>query len=83
MMPNAPRNLLAYPFRSEDKLLIKNVPNLFISGNSEKFLQQTIHTRNFGSIKLISLPRFAVSSSLFLLNLNDYAVYEWKFGDSK
>ena len=39
LMPNAPRNLHAFPFKGNDPLIIENTPNLYIVGNTDTFSQ--------------------------------------------
>lgn len=78
LMPNAPRNISAYPFKGADPLIIDKTPNLYIVGNTEKFSQQIISSQNSGSVKLISIPKFSETGTVYLLDLDDYSIEEWK-----
>ena len=83
MCPTAPDTLRCFPFREDDPFVIDRSPDVFFAGCQPVYEEATIfqHKNSRESaVKLLSVPTFAKTRSIVLLDLETLESYELKFG---
>ena len=81
--PTAPDTLRCFPFREDDPFVIDRAPDVFFAGCQPSYGEATIfqHANSRESaVKLLSVPTFAKTRSIVLLDLATLESYELKLG---
>ena len=76
--PTAPDGLRTYPFSNKDPLILKNIPNVYFTGNQKEFGTE-LYSYNNNPVRLISIPDFNISHSIVLIDTQTLDVIEYKF----
>lgn len=83
LCPTSPDTLRCFPFREDDPFVIEQAPDVFFAGCQPEYGEETIfqHKNSKESgMKLVSIPTFAKTRSIVLLDLETLSSYELKFG---
>ena len=83
LCPTAPDTLRCFPFREDDPFVIDRAPDVFFAGCQPNYGEATIfqHANSRESaVKLLSVPTFAKTRSIVLLDLATLESYELKLG---
>lgn len=83
LCPTAPDTLRCFPFREEDPFVINTAPEVLFAGCQPCYSEETIfqHKNSQESaVKVLSVPTFAKTRSIVLLDLTTLESYELKFG---
>lgn len=83
LCPTAPDTLRCFPFREEDPFVIDRPVDVFFAGCQPKYGEELIfqHKNSVESaVKLLSVPTFAQTRSIVLVDLETLESYEVKFG---
>jgi DNA polymerase delta subunit 2 len=82
LCPTAPDTLRSFPFRTEDPFVVDRAPHVFFVGCQPTYAEEVIyqHKSEESLLKLISVPTFARSRSIVLLDTKSLQSYELKFG---
>jgi len=82
LCPTAPDTLRSFPFRSEDPFVVNRAPHVLFAGCQHEYAEETIyqHKSEESLLKLVSIPTFALSRSIVLLDVKTLQSYELKFG---
>ena len=80
--PTAPDTLACFPFKINDPFIINQCPNVYFSGNNDKFrFKNIIHPQdNKTNICLIQIPSFIKTKQIVLFNLNTMKPQIMQFG---
>ena len=81
--PTAPDTLRCFPFREDDPFVMDTTPNVFFAGCQPEYQATTVYESEANPdkvVKLISVPTFAKTRSIVLLDLETLQSYEVKFG---
>ena len=95
LCPTAPDTLRVYPFKESDpfvisdsdlnfedeedsKALYTQVPHVYFVGNMEAYKEELLSSKG-QYLKVISLPTFATSHSIVLLDMNSLQSFEVMF----
>ncbi|KAK2583982.1 hypothetical protein KPH14_006443 [Odynerus spinipes] len=70
MCPTAPDTLPAYPFYEKDPFIIKNCPDIYFSGNANKYETKLLRGEQNQVIRLVCIPQFSTSHAAVLIDLN-------------
>ena len=84
LCPTAPDTLRCFPFRNGDPFVLDKAPDVFFAGCQAQYEEKLIfqHKNSQESaVKLISIPTFALTRSIVLLDLTTLESYELKFGE--
>jgi DNA polymerase delta subunit 2 len=76
--PVAPDTLGCFPFSGNDPLVIERCPHVFFAGGASRFDTAVIDTESPIGIRLISVPSFAETGVVALLNLKDLSCIPFK-----
>ena len=82
--PTAPDTLRCFPFRESDPFVLEKAPDVFFAGCQSSYGENLIfqHKNSKESaVKLLSIPTFALTRSIVLLDLTTLESYELKFGE--
>jgi DNA polymerase delta subunit 2 len=83
LCPTAPDTLRCFPFREDDPFVIERAPDVLFAGcqptYSEKLIYQHAKSKE-SAVKLVSIPTFALSRSIVLIDLETLQSYELSFG---
>eukprot|EP00891_Asterochloris_glomerata_P002214 jgi/Astpho2/2214/e_gw1.00040.61.1_t len=79
LVPTAPDTLTCYPFQQDDPFILEQAPHVFYVGNQPEFSAKIFKGNAGQSVLLISVPRFADSGILVLLNVRTLAVQPLQF----
>ena len=82
--PTAPDTLRCFPFRDGDPFVLNKAPDVFFAGcqpsYGEKLIFQHKNSQE-SAVKIVSVPTFALTRSIVLLDLTTLESYELKFGE--
>ena len=82
--PTAPDTLRCFPFREDDPFVIETKPKVFFAGCQPEYQSALVYeseaNREATTVKLISVPTFAKTRSIVLVDLETLQSYELKFG---
>ncbi|KAH7132069.1 DNA polymerase alpha/epsilon subunit B-domain-containing protein [Dendryphion nanum] len=78
--PTAPDTLWCYPFQDDDPLLVKDCPHVYIAGNQPAFKKKVISGPAGQQVVLIAVPKFSISKSIILLDMETLEAEVVKFG---
>ena len=83
LCPTAPDTLRSFPFRDNDPFTVEQAPHVFFTGCQPEYQEQLIvqHKSGESMLKLISVPTFAASRSIVLLDIKTLQSFELKFGE--
>lgn len=70
MCPTAPDTLPAYPFYEKDLFIMKTCPDIYFTGNADKYETKLWKGENGEVIRLICVPQFSTSHAAVLVDLN-------------
>ncbi len=73
--PTTPDTLRSYPFDDKDPFVLDSCPNLYFVGNQEHYMTKVIKNDKL-CIKLLAVPRFALTKSIVLLNMDTLDTFE-------
>lgn len=71
IIPTAPDTLGCYPYKSGDPFILEEWPHVYVVGNQPSYGTRDIKMNNNIDIKLISIPEYASTGQIVLLNLKD------------
>jgi DNA polymerase delta subunit 2 len=81
LCPTAPDTLRTFPFRENDPFVIERAPDVYFAGNQDSFgaelVTQTGNSRQ--GVQLISVPTFAKTLSIVLMDTQTLESFELKF----
>ena len=81
MCPNAPDTLRTFPFRETDPFVIEKSPDVYFAGCQSSYGSKLVQQPNTTqAVRLISVPSFAKTMSIVLLDVNTLDSYELIFG---
>lgn len=83
LCPTAPDTLRCFPFREGDPFVMDRAPDVLFAGCQPSYCEETIfqHKNSRESaVKILSVPTFAKTRSIVLLDLETLQSYELKFG---
>ncbi|KAL2742450.1 DNA polymerase delta subunit 2-like isoform X1 [Vespula maculifrons] len=69
MCPTAPDTLPAYPFYKKDLFIMKHCPDIYFTGNADKYETKLWKGEQNQVIRLISIPQFSSSHTAVLVDL--------------
>ena len=58
----------SYPFQDDDPFVLKDCPHLYFVGNQPEFGTRVIHGPAGQSVRLITVPSFAVKKEIVLVD---------------
>ncbi|KAJ0162828.1 DNA polymerase subunit delta-2, partial [Colletotrichum tanaceti] len=76
--PTAPDTLWAYPFQDDDPFVMKNAPHLYFVGCQPEFSTKVIQGDNGQQVRLITVPSFAETKELVLVDTETLEVSKVK-----
>ncbi len=74
--PSAPDTLRTNPVDNVDPLIIREIPNVYFTGNQKSFAKKMIDYEE-GVVRLISVPDFSQTCSLVLMDMDTLQVMEY------
>ncbi|XP_046819592.1 DNA polymerase delta subunit 2-like isoform X1 [Vespa crabro] len=69
MCPTAPDTLPAYPFYKKDLFIMKHRPDIYFTGNADKYETKLWKDEKNQAIRLVSIPQFSTSHAAVLIDL--------------
>ncbi|RDA86603.1 hypothetical protein CP532_6006 [Ophiocordyceps camponoti-leonardi (nom. inval.)] len=66
--PTAPDTLWSYPFQEEDPFVMKACPHIYLAGCQPDFSTKLVHGPQGQTVRLVTLPSFAETKELALLD---------------
>ncbi|KAF4944658.1 hypothetical protein FGADI_12539 [Fusarium gaditjirri] len=66
--PTAPDTLWSYPFQDDDPFVMQTCPHLYFVGNQPHFSTKVIHGPEGQSVRLVTVPSFAETKELVLID---------------
>ncbi|KAF5573152.1 DNA polymerase delta subunit 2 [Fusarium pseudoanthophilum] len=66
--PTAPDTLWSYPFQEDDPFVMQTCPHLYFVGNQPHFSTKVIHGPEGQSLRLVTVPSFAETKELVLID---------------
>lgn len=82
MCPTAPDTLLACPYYKEDLFIMRECPDIYFVGNSEKYETKLWKDNENQVIRLISVPRFSTTHTAVIVDLEDLDTQCISFGSA-
>ncbi|KAK5640944.1 hypothetical protein RI129_009491 [Pyrocoelia pectoralis] len=79
MAPTAPDTLGCYPFYESDPFIIESCPHVMFVGNQSSFDTKLVEGEDGQVVRLISIPEFASTSTVAILNLKTLECYPMSF----
>lgn len=77
--PTAPDTLGCYPFYKSDPFVIESCPHVMFVGNQSAFDTKVVTGEDGQVVRLISVPEFASTSTIVVLNLKSLECYPMSF----
>lgn len=71
MCPTAPDTLLACPYSEKDLFIMKECPDIYFVGNTDKFETKLWKGENKKMVRLISVPCFSTTHTAVIVNLKN------------
>ncbi|XP_078033799.1 DNA polymerase delta subunit 2 [Augochlora pura] len=71
MCPTAPDTLLACPYYKEDLFIMKECPDIYFIGNTEKYETKLWKDNENKVVRLISIPRFSIAHAAVIVDLEN------------
>ncbi|XP_076279134.1 DNA polymerase delta subunit 2 [Lasioglossum baleicum] len=71
MCPTAPDTLLACPYYKEDLFIMRDCPDIYFVGNSEKYETKLWKGNENQVVRLISVPRFSTAHAAVIVDLEN------------
>jgi len=68
MVPTAPDTLPCFPFSDKDPFIIQSCPHVYFVGNQPEYSQKLVQCREGTSTRLITVPSFARTGTVVLVN---------------
>ncbi|KAF5530733.1 DNA polymerase delta subunit 2 [Fusarium mexicanum] len=72
--PTAPDTLWSYPFQDDDPFVMQTCPHLYFVGNQPHFSTKVIHGPEGQSVRLVTVPSFAETKELVLVDTETLGV---------
>ncbi|CAK9833422.1 DNA polymerase delta subunit 2 [Anthophora retusa] len=79
--PTAPDTLLACPYYEKDLFIMKECPDVYFVGNTEKFETKIWKGDENQTVRLISVPRFSTTHTAVIVNLENLDTKTISFGN--
>ncbi|KOC60112.1 DNA polymerase delta small subunit [Habropoda laboriosa] len=79
--PTAPDTLLACPYYKKDLFIMKECPDVYFVGNTEKFETKLWKGDENQTIRLISVPRFSTTHTAVIVSLENLDIQTISFGN--
>ncbi|KAI1044324.1 hypothetical protein LB505_007137 [Fusarium chuoi] len=76
--PTAPDTLWSYPFQDDDPFVMQTCPHLYFVGNQPHFSTKVIHGPEGQSVRLVTVPSFAETKELVLIDTETLEVEKVK-----
>ncbi|KAF9362854.1 DNA polymerase delta subunit 2 [Mortierella sp. NVP85] len=83
MAPTAPDTLWCYPFKDKDPFIIKQLPHIYFIGNQDKFATELMTGIDGSRTRVVTLPSFALTGTIALVNLRTLDCHSVSFTGSK
>jgi len=80
LAPTAPDTLGCYPFSTTDPFVIRASPSVYFAGNQPCFASELCEAEGGAPVRLISVPDFATSQTIVLVNLRTLYAHTVAFG---
>ena len=80
MAPSAPDTLACYPYKDRDPFYLENCPHVYFAGNQPKFGARLVEVGG-GKTLAVSVPSFAKTGTIVLVNVNTLECHSMTFGD--
>ncbi|KAK9465219.1 DNA polymerase alpha/epsilon subunit B-domain-containing protein [Lipomyces arxii] len=77
--PTAPDTLWSYPFQDHDPFVLSECPHVYFAGNQPSFSTKTIEGRDGQCVCLITVPKFASTGEIVLLDVDSLQCKVVKF----
>jgi DNA polymerase delta subunit 2 len=71
LVPTAPDTLSTYPYHNSDPFILESTPHVFFAGGQPRFGTKVIEGENGQKVRLVSVPSFADTGCVALVNLHD------------
>ena len=75
LVPTAPHTLHSYPFMNNDPMVLSELPDVYLCGNADEFEEGFISFEG-KQCRIVAIPKFSESHSAYVLDLEDYKVYQ-------
>ncbi|RKL43416.1 hypothetical protein BFJ72_g4240 [Fusarium proliferatum] len=80
--PTAPDTLWSYPFQDDDPFVMQTCPHLYFVGNQPHFSTKVIHGPEGQSVRLVTVPSFAETKELVLIDTETLEVERVKISST-
>lgn len=77
--PTVPDSVDGFPFQLHDPLIMDVVPHVFFVGNQSRTSQRLVTRDDASKTLLLTIPEFAKTQNVVLLNLRNLHVSEYEF----
>lgn len=71
LVPTAPDTLSTYPYHDSDPFILESSPHVFFAGGQPRFGTKVVDGEDGQKVRLVSVPSFAESGCVVLVNLRD------------
>lgn len=78
--PSAPDTLACYPYKDRDPFYLEHSPHVYFAGNQPKFGARLVENGG-GKTLAVSVPSFAKTGTIALVNVNTLECHSMTFGD--
>lgn len=83
LAPTAPDTLACYPFNDSDPFIVTSTPHVYFVGGQPSFETSVLSLgAGAGSVRLLSVPNFAKTGCLVLLNLRTLQCHPMHFAEA-
>ncbi|KAG0031387.1 hypothetical protein BGZ81_001295 [Podila clonocystis] len=79
MAPTAPDTLWCYPFKDRDPFILNQTPHIYFIGNQDKFASQLVTGKQGQRTRVVTLPSFASTGTIALVNLRTLDCHSLNF----
>ncbi|KAG0336960.1 hypothetical protein BG000_005958 [Podila horticola] len=83
MAPTAPDTLWCYPFKDRDPFIMTKTPHIYFIGNQDKFASQLVTGKQGQRTRVVTLPSFASTGTIALVNLRTLDCHSVNFNTAQ
>ncbi|KAF9368649.1 hypothetical protein CPB97_004403 [Podila verticillata] len=83
MAPTAPDTLWCYPFKDRDPFIMTKTPHIYFIGNQDKFASQLVTGKQGQRTRVVTLPSFASTGTIALVNLRTLDCHSVNFNTTQ